>query len=283
MKSLSLLIATSVVSISPSFAKEIQSPENSGYLAPFEHVHFSERGIPIVHSFKIEPAYTGRDLFFDYTYREGDGFTEHETEVELEWAFTHRLGVIVEVPYVFEDEDDFASASGFGDLAVVPRALLVESERFLLTAQIEAVLPTGSSTFGGETAISPGIAMWNDLGHWFTLNSQFSVEHVFEEDSTELLLGFGLVKSFGGKPPGHDHQHHDGHIHNSSKLLNLHLEVIGSTPITGDDKGDFTVEGLVGISYGLMEAMDIRLGYEFPISSPEEFDHGITTGVIFHF
>ena len=283
MKSLHSLFIVSAIAITPSFSKEVHVPEDTGYFAPFEHLHFSELGTPIIHSFNVEPAFTGRDLFLDYSYREGDGFTEHEAELELEWAFTRRLGVILEVPYIFEDEDEGASVSGFGDFAIVPRALLIESERFLLTAQIETILPTGSSTFGGETAIAPGIAVWNDLGHWFTLNSQLAVEHSFDEDSSELVFGFGLVKSFGEKPSAHDSHDHAGHNHNSTRLLNLHLEVTGSTPISGEDQGDFTVEGLVGVSYGLMEAMDIRLGYEFPISSPEEFDHGITTGVIFHF
>lgn len=258
---------------------------SSDYFAPFEHLHFTERGTPIIHSFGIEPAFTGQDLFLDYTYRSGDGFTEHESEVELEWAFTKRLGVIIEVPYVFEDEEGVASASGFGDLAIVPRALLVDSDCFMLTAQIETVLPTGSSSFGGETAIAPGIAMWNDLGNWFTLNTQLGVEHVFDEDSTEFFFGFGLVKSFGDKPDlhsGHDHDH-DHSSHSCAGIFNLHLEVTGATPINGDDQGDFEVEGLVGISYGLTSQVDVRAGYLFPISSPKEFDYGLTGGIIWHF
>ena len=196
----------------------------SDFLAPFEHVHLSQRGTPYVHSFGIEPAFTGRDLFLDHTYIKGDGFNEHESELELEWAFTKRLGVIVEVPYIWEDEEGVGSASGFGDLAIVPRALLLENECFLLTAQIETILPTGSSAFGGDTAIAPGIAMWNDLGNWFTLNSQVSIEHVFDEDSTELLFGVGLVKTFGERVS--DHSDHATHSHSTSGLLHLHRHAV---------------------------------------------------------
>jgi len=267
------------------------SAENSDYVAsffePFEHVHFSPIGTPIIHSFGVEPAFTGRDLFLDHSWREGNGVTEHETELELEWAFTKRFGVIVEVPYIWEDEEGVGSASGFGDIAIVPRALLIDADRFMLTAQIETVLPTGSSTFGGETAIAPGIAMWNDLGNWFTLNTNIAVEHGFDSNETELVFGFGLVKSFGEKPDlsaSHDHRGHDHHEHQTAfGLINLHLEITGSTPINGDDKGDFETEGLVGISYGVTPEMDIRLGYQFPISTPKDFDHGLTTGLIFHF
>jgi hypothetical protein len=253
----------------------------SDFLAPFEHIHLSKSGTPYVHSFGIEPAFTGRDLFIDHTYRVGDGVAEHESELELEWAFTKRLGMIVEVPYVWEDEEGVATGSGFGDLAIVPRALLIESERFLLTAQMEVVLPTGSSRFGGETAIAPGIAMWNDLGNWWTLNTGVAVEHGFDADETELLFGVGLVKTFGKRTS--DHSDHTGHNHSTSGLLNFHLEATGSTPLNGPDEGDINIEGLVGISYGLASGLDIRAGYLFPLTTPRDFDKGFTAGLVFHF
>ena len=163
MKNITSSLIVSAALSSGAFATE--------FLAPFTHIHASKNGTPYVHSFGIEPAFSGRDLFIDHTFIDGDGFTEHETEIELEWAFTKRLGMIVEVPYAWEDEEGVSTKSGFGDLAIVPRALLIESDRFLLTAQAEIALPTGSRNFGGDTAIAPGIAMWNDLGNHFTLNS----------------------------------------------------------------------------------------------------------------
>lgn len=251
------------------------------FLAPFTHIHASKNGTPYVHPFGIEPAFSGRDLFIDHTFIDGDGFTEHETEIELEWAFTKRLGMIVELPYVWEDEEGEATGSGFGDLAIVPRALLIESERFLLTAQMEVVLPTGSSRFGGETAIAPGIAMWNDLGNWWTLNSGIAIEHGFDADETELVYGVGLVKSFGEHAA--NHADHSGHNHATAGLLHLHLEVTGSTPLNGDDEGDINLEGLLGVSYGLAAGFDIRAGYLFPLTTPRDFDKGFTGGLIFHF
>jgi hypothetical protein len=269
MKPLNQILASTVLLSSAAMATD--------FLTPFEHIHASKNGTPYVHSFGIEPAFTGRDLFIDHTFIDGDGFTEHETEVELEWAFTKRLGMILEVPYIYEDEEGVGSAKGFGDLAIVPRALLIEQDRFLLTTQLEVVFPTGSSSFGGDTAIAPGIAMWNDLGNNFTLNSQAFIEHGFDADETELGIGLGLVKSFGENHAGHDHAH-DG-----TGMLHLHLEVTGSTPLNGADKGDINLEGLVGLTYGVAQNFDVRAGYFFPITRPNDFSYGLTTGLIYHF
>jgi hypothetical protein len=276
-----LIISAAISSL--SFAGEMQKPVSSNtcdFLAPFEHIHASKNGTPYAHSFGIEPAFTGRDLFIDHTFIDGDGFVENETEIELEWAFTKRLGMIVEVPYVWEDEEGVSTKSGFGDLAVVPRAILIEQDRFLLTAQTEIVLPTGSRNFGGETAIAPGIAMWNDLGSNFTLNSIVSVEHGFDTDETELIYGLGLVKSFGENHAGHDHS---GGKCDTSGMLHLHLEITGSTPVNGADQGDINLEGLVGVTYGIAQNLDIRTGYFFPLTNPNDFGYGITAGLIYHF
>ena len=135
MKQAAIVLAITTLPALPALS------ETNPFLVPYEHTHFSALGTPLTHSFGIEPALTGRDLFLDYSYAEGDGFSEHEAELEMEWAFTRRLGIIVEVPYIWESEDGSKSVSGFGDLAIVPRALLIDSDCFLLTAQIETVPP----------------------------------------------------------------------------------------------------------------------------------------------
>lgn len=248
------------------------------WLAPFEHVHASSNGTPVVHSFNIEPAITGRDLFVTSRYRSSDDASEREIELELEWALTHRLGVILELPYTIEDEKGGPRSDGFGNLAVVPRALLYEGERFMLTAQVEVGVPTASHDFEGETSVAPGFAAWADLGGWWTLNSQVGIEHGFDTDGTELVYGIGLIKSFGKA-----HQEHHHHQHASSGGLNLHFEMTGSTGLNGDEDGDTSMEGLIGLSYGLCSGLDIRGGYEFPLTSPGDFDHGWVAGFVWHF
>ncbi len=248
----------------------------SDWMEPFSHLHESPQGTPIVHAFNIEPAVTGRDLFATYRYRSGDEAIEQEMELELECALTKRLGFIVEAPWSAESERGGPRVDGFGDLALVPRALVYESDRFLLTAQTEITLPTASDDLEASTAIAPGLVAWLDLGGWWTLCSAAAIEHNFDEDGTEAVFGFGLIKSF--------HRDHEGHHHHASASgLNLHLEVTGTVGLNGEEDGDVGAEALIGMSYGLCNGIDIRLGHEFALTSPEEFEEGWVGGLVFHF
>jgi hypothetical protein len=246
------------------------------WLAPFEHLHASAKGTPIVHSINLELAFTGRDLFATTRYRHADDVISEEIEVELEWALTRRLGVILELPYEVEDERPGPRHNGMGNLAVVPRALLLQQDRFMLTAQMEVELPTASGDLESGSAVAPGLVGWVDLGHWWTLNSLVAIEHSFDEDSSEALFGIGLIKSFA--------KDHDGHHHHASTSgFNLHFELTGSLGLNGEEDGDAALEGLIGMSFGFCEGFDLRIGYEFPLSSPGDYDHGLLLGCIWHF
>lgn len=274
-----LCVTTGVLVSSTAIAED----SGNRFFEPFRHYHFSPKGTPYVHSFGIEPALTGRDLLVDYTYVSGDGFREHEAELELEWAFTRQLGIILELPYISEDPKGGAVEDGFGGLGLVPRAVIFENDKHVVTIQSEIELPTGSEAFGSETAIAPGIATWHDLGNWFTLGTQVAVEHGFDSDETELGFGFALTKSFGESVSHCSDSHcNDSHNH-GGRLFNIHAEITGGTPTTGDDRGDVSVDGLIGISYGITESMDARLGYMVPLSAPNDYDYAVTGGLIFHF
>ena len=129
-----------------------------GWLDPPLHSHLSPLGTPLIHSFRLEPAFTHRDLFLDYSFRSGPGGTEHEIEIELEWALTRRIGLVLEVPYAFVNPADEPAVNGFGDLAITPRFLLAEYDRFLLAFNLEIETPTGNEDRGlggGEVALAP--------------------------------------------------------------------------------------------------------------------------------
>ena len=222
-----------------------------------------------------------RVLFLTQRYHSLDGAIEHETELELEWGITRRLGIIFELPYIVENERQGPTEQGFGDLVVVPRVLLHESERLLLTAQVEVGLPTGDNDFGGDTSVAPGIAAWYDLGNWWTLQGIVGWENNLDADEGAIEFGFGLIKSIDLHTPANSCEH--GHHRTHAGLLNFHLEVTGEMGLTDDEDGRTEVNGLIGISHGLDNGLDIRIGYEFPLTRPNELDYGWVIGANWHF
>ena len=252
-----------------------------GWLDPTVHSHLSPRGTPYIHPFRIEPAFTRRDLLLDYSYHNTADEDEQEVEAELEWAFTRRLGLVLEVPYVCLSGDE-DSGSGFANLAVSPRVLLAEYERFLLAFSFEVEAPTGETKHDiaeDETAIAPSFSTWMDLGDWWVVNSQFGVEHGTESNDSELFLRTSLghtLATQNGSDAHHAHGLPPG-------FLSVILEADLAVGLSGEEDGDWTAEGLLGVYYGLRENLDVRAAYVFPLSASQELDGGLTAGLIQHF
>ncbi|MHC4519644.1 MAG: hypothetical protein ACYTAS_13725 [Planctomycetota bacterium] len=258
-----------------------------GWLDPAVHSHFSRRGTPMIHSFRVEPAFTRRDLLLDYNFRNTAEGSEQEIEAELEWALSRRLGLVLEVPYVFLDPDDEGAVDGFGNFAISPRLLLAEYERFLLAFGLEIESPTGSRATGiaeNEVALAPSLSVWADLGTWWAANAQSGVEYLCESDESELFVRASLIHTLAPSQASRDShaEHEHGHgLH--SGLLSLLVEIDTTIGLSGDEEGDTEVEGIVGAYYGLSETVDLRAGYQFPFSSSEELNSGLIAGLIHHF
>ena len=248
----------------------LRSDMRRGWTQAWTHHHDSGRGTPYVHSFLIEPAYLGRDLLVNYVH-EPD---ESEIEAELEFALTRRLGVIIALPYI-DGEDE----AGIGDAALGLRALLIESPDFVLSVSGEVELPTGDADRDlgrGEAAIAAFVHTWMDLGEWVTLQTQLGIEHVPEEDESELIWRFGLSKSWCTCPLfGHRGvPAHEGHGPHAFTLM---AEVAGVTGLAADESGT-TGRWLVGAAYPLLDRVDARAAY-FRTFDGED---GWLAGLIFH-
>lgn len=280
--------------------------------------HESPNGTPYAHSFSVEPAYLDRDLLIDY--RSGYGFDggtdEQDLEFELEWAFTERFGMVLEAPVVAVNPDIGPSESGFGDLAVGGRVLLVDRPWLLVSSFLEIELPTGNETRGlghGEAAIAPFVLWWMDLGGWTTFQGQFGPEIGLESGETELLYMLSLNHSWQGPVvfsnacrcwPGHprhsarrshsahhhgdeeSHAHeshdHDDHSHHAPGLTTLYLETTGVTSLTDPDKGT-QFEIIPGIGYALTEAWEIRFAGRLPLFKPARMDGQYILSAVRHF
>lgn len=258
-----------------------------GWFDPAIHSHLSERQTPYIHPFTTEPAFTRRDLVMNYNLRDVANQDEHKIEAELEWAFTRRLGMIVEVPYTFVNPHDGASVNGLENVAISPRVLLAEFDRFLLAGNLEIETPTTDSDRGlaeNETALAPSLSMWADLGHWWTLNSQSGMEYTTESEQSELFIRTSLIHTLGTPAANVGHTDLDHMRHGLPPgFLSFIIETDLTVGLSGDEDGDWTAEGLVGFNYGLWEDTDLRAAFQFPLSQSQALNNGIICGFIRHF
>jgi hypothetical protein len=247
------------------------------WCAPVEHAHVSRRGTPYVHSFHVEPAFLGRDLLV-HVEREGD---EHEVEAELEWALTRRLLLVAEVPYVWADGED-----GVGDAGLGLRGLLVETDRFLFSAQLGFEFPTARDGFGAdEVVVAPGLLAWADLGRCFSAQAGMTLACGTESGDTEFSWGASLAKSFPLCPllpacRGPDHG--DDHDHAHATFLTFFVEGRGVHPLSGPDQGASTYEVLFGVSVPVATEFDLRAGWTLLWDDAVAADSGWVAGFVLH-
>lgn len=258
----------------------------SHWLDPWHHEHF-RNGVPLIHNFGFEPAFLGRELFVDYSYVSVDEGSEHELEMELEWALTRRIGVVLEQGYSFVDPDGEKSVDGWGDFAVVPRLLLADCDRCIISMNLEIAAPTGSDEVGAgeEWHLAPFLTTWCDLGNWWSLTTQTGFEFAMDSEETEFFFAAGIAKAirvFDARATAGA----DGHRHEvPTGILSLIAEVSGAAVVDGDpsDEGVFSLEGLVGVGLGATSSLDLRAGYLFPLNAHSELDGGVTIGAIHRF
>ena len=260
---------------------------DKGWLDPWPHADLSHRGTPFVHLFNLEPAYLDRSLIVGYRYTDADGAHEDELEGEIEWALTRRIGLVVEAPYIMVDPNGGPTERGIGDTTVAGRFLLAEFDRLLLSANLGLSLPTGSENRGlgsGEVGIEPSVSLWLDLGHWVTASAQVGTEHGTESGDDALFYNAAVTWSFRGPSLlGRDGHGHPEHLHFPPGMTSLILEFSGNAILDGTDQGRVTHELILGASYNLTEAWEIRGGYRLPLGRPRDFDSGYVISLLRHF
>lgn len=75
--------------------------------------------------------------------------------------------MVLEVPYVGLNPVVAPNTSGFGDVAIAGRALLIDGDAFFLSANVEVEIPTGDANRDlgrDEAALAPTLTSWFDLG-----------------------------------------------------------------------------------------------------------------------
>jgi len=282
MRVVAIAVALMPVLIGVADAREDMLAE---LLAPWPDTHASPHGTPHTHAFNVEPAYLHRGLRVDYLIdtNVGGDIDEQELGFELEWALTKRLGLCIEAPLIGLNPVAEQNVTGFGDMAVAGRVLLVDRHCFLLSANVELETPTGDAERGlgrGEAAFSPTVLCWMDLGHWTVFQGQLGPETGLDSGETELLYRFALTRTWQGpvKFPcrcrsrsEHGHHDHNDHGHHGPGLTTLYLETVGDTNLSDRQEGT-RLDMTTGIGYYLTEKLELRTGLRFPLCHPKRFD-----------
>jgi hypothetical protein len=266
------------------------------WLDPWPHRHFSRRGTPLTHLFSLEPAFLDSDVFLNYHHFRGEDGQSHEAELAIEWALTRRIGIELELPFVHLNPDPGETETGIGDVAAGARFLLIDTSRFILSANVEVETPTGSERRGlgdGETKISPTLSFWVDLGHWISWSGQFGSEHGLKSGQDEILYATAISFVLSG-PALFDDEEHEGHGHEEEQdehegahfppgLITLSIEFSGGVSLSGRERGNTSTQFLFGAGYALTDRVELRGAMLFPMFKPRDFDNGYQFGVVFHF
>lgn len=181
----------------------------------------------------IEPAFLDRDLFLDAHFANTEDGDELELEAEVEWALTRRIGMVFELPYAVINPDTGKNLNGIGDSAIASRFLLGDTERLMLSANMEVTFPSGDENRNlgtGEFGLAPSISGWMDLRNWFSAGIQLGTEHGLKSDDKELFYGLALGYTFLTIPTKQNEIDHF-----PPGMANLIVEWTGRTGLDGDD------------------------------------------------
>ncbi len=230
------------------------------------------------------PLVTGRpvierELELKLRHEKGDEGRETDLALALEWPVLPRWQVELEVPFVFQDPRDAASAAGPGDLVIETKFLLLKSADVpaLLAAGVEGRIPTGSERrgLGGEASIEPFVRSAIALGPIDLLGEvsfEFNVNaHVHGEHEQTLTAGPAA-----------------GYL--ATRRFTPLLELTTVTRTRGEDEEDGPrIRGTTqiyltpGLNFRPLPRTTLRLGVQLPVTPAREFDYAIHAGLVREF
>jgi hypothetical protein len=258
-----------------------------GWFDRWEHSDFSREGTAYVHAFGIEPAFLCRDVIANAAFVNGPEGKEYEVEGEIEFALTRRIGLVVEGGYAWLDQNDESGENGIGDIAVAPRFLLLDYDRFLLSLNTEFSFPTGDDERGlgsGETIFAPSVSTWLDLGSNITLQNNVGIEHgLSSSDDVFIWAGALSFSIYTDGTPQMSNASGAVRAHFPRGMLSLIAEIGGEVGLNGEERGAGSAEWIFGVSYSITPKLQLRASLGFPAWNPREFDNAATVGFLYHF
>lgn len=195
---------------------------------------------------------------------------------EFSYQLTNRIGVAIAAPYSFLDRVDEANTSGFGDLEVGARFVLIgpdEDDAFKVALGLNVVAPTGAASRDlgeGHTIFEPRLLFFQKVGSRTFLQSNIGFE---------IGLGSEAERAFGYSL-GAGHVFGDGRSY-WFKYPTPIIEIDGHALLSGEDSGASVVNLTTGLrwQFGNSKKNFAGVAFRVPLTRERDFD----SQVIFSF
>jgi hypothetical protein len=201
-----------------------------------------------------------------------------EAAVALELPILPRWQVELEIPVVFTDPRESASAGGVGDIELQNKFLLLKSveHKALVAAGFEFEFPSGSERrgLGGEAAVAPFLAAGVALGDFDLLGAlayEWNVNAHVRGEREEALTASGAVGYRG--------------IRRFTPLI----ELVTVTQTRGGESDERALRGktqvsvVPGFNLKLLPGTTARVGVQLPLVDARKADYTLHGGLVWEF
>ena len=208
----------------------------------------------------------------------GGNGNQHTGTFQLYTPFSRRFELRYDLPMIVSNKgatDDYHTAAG--DLAIVPRVILSESENVTQSFAVALQAPTGNAVNGRNVAaVTPAYEFWANVWQGLVVRGGASMFLPYGHDSFE---GTGARNTFTGSlAAGYYTTPHD-----ATPFGDLVLYLAANLDVLTDNRGPSNTTTLrlapgfrthMGCNWYLLGAVDV------PVTNPEPFDFQPTVGLM---
>jgi hypothetical protein len=241
-----------------------------------EHAGHAHPGVNLSHPINVESPLPETKLALKYHFTDGDEGTEHEAEIELEYAFTQNFSIEAVVPYVFVNPDEGSSENGLSDAILAFKLASYEwvDRQILPAVGVEVILPTGDEEKGIGSDHVIELEPFLRVGYWngpfefiATVGVGIPFNQTDEEDAEEdFEVVYGVSALY--------------HVAPSLQAL---VELHGESVFGDEDESALYISP--GVTFQPLEdkSINVGLGATLPLTDDRDFDYAINVMTIIHF
>lgn len=242
-----------------------------GWTQGWEEPEEGPEDAPRFRLLRIQRAFWEREvrLTFNHAFGADDGeYDEQEGEVELELPISRRFLIEFETGFVGLRPSGQSWEHRVGDLKIIPELMLVETRDLSFSSGLVVRTPTGGRSVGdGRTSLTPYLAVWKDLGNRVGLHTYLGNEFPlggYESTDPDSVLQYGIAPTVTVTAKDTPYWGN----------LTFFIEADGETNF-GNGNSQTKVNLLPGARWAIVKDCWTAVGYEFPVTSQNDFDDKI--------